>query len=72
MVWHAVGYHPHEGFAVPTPEDAAIKRLRAETRVLEAMKARMHPGMVLVMTDLPAHAETRTGTDFVIMTEDTA
>ncbi len=72
MVWHAVGYHPHDGFAVPTPEEAVIKRLRAETRVLDAMKARMHPGMVLVMTDLPAHAETRTGTDFVIMTQDTA
>jgi hypothetical protein len=34
------------------------------------MKARMHPGMVLVMTDLPAHADTRTGSDFVIMSPD--
>jgi hypothetical protein len=27
----------------------------------------MHPGMVLVTTELPAHPDTRTGDDFVLM-----
>jgi hypothetical protein len=28
--------------------------------------------MVLVMTDLPAHPDTRSGSDFVVMTSDAA
>ncbi len=70
MAWHAIGYHREapDGFA--EPEEAVIRRLRSEPHVVEAMKVRMHPGMVLVMTDLPAHPDTRTGTDFVIMTHD--
>jgi hypothetical protein len=70
LAWHAIGHHPQVAVGFPEPEEAVIRRLKAETQVLDAMKARMHPGMVLVMTDLPAHADSRTGTDFVIMAED--
>ncbi len=72
LAWHAIGYHHDapEGFV--EPEEAVIRRLQSEPHVIEAMKMRMHPGMVLVMTDLPAHADTRSGTDFVIMTHDAA
>jgi hypothetical protein len=72
LAWHAIGHHPQAAGGFPEPEEAVIKRLKADAQVLEAMKVRMHPGMVLVMTDLPAHADTRTGTDFVIMAEDMA
>ena len=35
------------------------------------MTRKMHPGMTLVLTDLPAHADTRSARDFVIAaTED--
>lgn len=72
LMWHAVGYHHEDAAGFAEPEEAVLKRLRAEADVLDAMKARMHAGLVLVVTDLPAHAETRTGTDFVIMTHDEA
>lgn len=32
----------------------------------------MHPGMTLVITDLPPEANTRSGKDFVIMSPDGA
>jgi hypothetical protein len=70
LTWHAIGHHPQQTSGFIEPEEVVIRRLRSEAPVLAAMKARMHPGMVLVMTDLPAHADTRTGTDFVIMTPD--
>ncbi len=70
LAWQAIGYHPTQASRFPGPEEAVIKWLRADTPVLNAMKARMHPGMVLSMTDLPAHADTRTGTDFVILSHD--
>jgi hypothetical protein len=70
LVWHAIGHHPKQTSGFAEPDGALIRRLRADGPVLAAMKARMHPGMVLVMTDLPAHADTRTGSDFVIMSPD--
>jgi hypothetical protein len=72
LTWHGIGHHASQASGFPEPQEGVIKRLRTETPVIEAMKVRMHPGMVLVMTDLPAHPETRTGTDFVIMTQDAA
>jgi len=69
MAWHAIGHHPQQASGFPQPDDAVIRRVKADAHVREAMRVRMHPGMVLLTTDLPAHAETRTGTDFVIMTQ---
>jgi hypothetical protein len=68
MKWHAVGYDAERTSGFPEPDDDLLKRLRVETGVLEAMKSRMHPGMVLIMTDLPAQPDTRSGSDFVVMT----
>jgi hypothetical protein len=34
------------------------------------MADRMHPGMVLITTELPSHPDTRTGDDFVLMDTD--
>ncbi len=67
LAWHAVGHHPSDGKAVVQPEENVILRLSAEPKVIEAVKARMHPGMVMVLTDLPAHPDTRSGRDFVVM-----
>lgn len=72
LTWSAIGYHPERTSGMRQPDLELIDRLRADAAVLDAMKPRMHPGMVLVMTDLPAHPDTRSGSDFVVMTSDAA
>jgi Uncharacterized protein conserved in bacteria len=72
LLWHAIGHHPQAASGFAVPETAVLKRLKADATALAAMKARMHPGMLLVMTDLPTHPDTRSGSDFVIMAEDQA
>ncbi|MGD9785214.1 MAG: L,D-transpeptidase [Hyphomicrobiaceae bacterium] len=67
LVWHGLAHHHEEGVDVPDAETALIRRVSAEAAVINEMKARMHPGMVLVTTDLPAHPDARTGKDFVVM-----
>ena len=48
-------------------DEALIKRIGGDPSVIEPMKERMHQGLVLVLTDLPAHPDTRTGKDFVVL-----
>jgi hypothetical protein len=38
--------------------------------VISEIHARWHPGMMLVLNDLTSGPETRTGRDFVVMSED--
>lgn len=66
MAWHGISHHedpshPH------SPEEALINRLSADNAFIGEMKTRMHPGMMLIVTDLPAHPERRSGEDFVII-----
>jgi hypothetical protein len=65
LSWTAVSHSP-DG-SQPAAGRDVIRRVSGPPAVVEAMKARMHPGMVLVLTDLPATPDTRTGEDFVIM-----
>ena len=44
-----------------------LQRITVEQSVIDAMRARLHPGMLFVTTDLPAHADTRSKQDFVIL-----
>lgn len=67
LAWHAIGYAPDSNDALAAPDAALIKRISGDPSVIEPMKARMHKGLVLVLTDLPAHPDTRTGKDFVIL-----
>jgi hypothetical protein len=67
LSWHAVGHHEQAGVAVGQPEEVVLLRIKAEKPVLQAIQARMHPGMVLVTTELPSHPDSRTGDDFVLM-----
>jgi hypothetical protein len=66
-MWQGVGYSNGSGVKAPVSETAVIQRITADQPVIEVMKQRMHPGMVLVTTDLPASPDTRTGKDFVVM-----
>lgn len=49
------------------PEVNALSRLTADTAFIEQMKQKMHPGMVMILTDAPLEPETKSGKDFVIM-----
>ncbi len=42
--------------------------MHGTSEVVAAIKDRMVPGMVLVITDQPLTAETQSGKDFVVMT----
>jgi hypothetical protein len=48
-------------------EQDMLKRLSTQKSFLDAMQARMHPGMVMVLTDAPLHPDSRSGQDFVVM-----
>jgi len=66
MVWHGISHHedpayPHQ------PEEALISRISADQSFIDQMRPKMHPGMMLIVTELPAHPERRSGEDFVIM-----
>jgi hypothetical protein len=70
MTWHAVSHHDQTGVGLGQPEEAVLRRIKADAKVRQAMAERMHPGMILVTTELPAHPDTRSGTDFVLMDTD--
>jgi len=69
LVWRTIGYHDggERGLQL-TPTDT-LYRIRGEPAVIAEMSKRMAPGMIMVTVDLPLSADTRTGRDFVIMTD---
>ena len=66
MHWTAISHHSEAGSA-NAGDDKLLKRIAPEDSFLANMRAHMHPGMVLILTDAPLHPDTRTGSDFVIM-----
>ena len=69
LQWHAVAFSHDAGGDITSADEALIKRVTADPNVIEAMKARMHPGLVLVLTDKPASRETRSDPNFVVITD---
>jgi L,D-transpeptidase catalytic domain len=65
FTWQASGFDT--GRRAAKPNTSVVERVTPPQNVLDAINARMKPGMVFVTTDLPATADTRTGTDFVVM-----
>ncbi|WP_442754012.1 L,D-transpeptidase [Methylocystis sp. JAN1] len=66
MHWSAI---THQQAATPlTRDDVVMQRISAEPAFVEEMKARMHPGMTMVLTDTPLSPDKRSGKDFVIVT----
>ena len=49
------------------PEERALRRLTTENDFVAALKPKMHPGMIFILTDAPLHPDSRSGRDFVIM-----
>ncbi|MDB6179703.1 L,D-transpeptidase [Paracoccus sp. Z330] len=67
LAWVGVTHHP-DPTAPNRPEEDIISRLRIDPEFNRQTAAMLHPGMTLIITDLPSHADSRSGQDFVIMT----
>jgi hypothetical protein len=65
MRWSVISHQDGVGTNM-TPDDL-VARLSTSQRFIDQMSARMHPGMVLILTDAPLTPDRRTGDDFVIM-----
>jgi hypothetical protein len=73
LMWHGIGHHSEGAANSVASEEVVITRLSAgDVDVIEAIKTRMHPGLIMVMTDLAAHPDTRSDRDFVVMNADDA
>jgi hypothetical protein len=66
-VWTALT-HDRSNWDAAQPDDQVLSRLSTTSAFASAMSGAMHPGLVLVTTDLPLHPDSRSGKDFVIMT----
>jgi hypothetical protein len=67
--WHAISHHPTaDAPAWSRMSDTDfVAHLRTDDTFHRALKPRMHPGMVLIVTDASLHPDRRSNTDFVIM-----
>lgn len=68
LAWQGISHHADPAQPLAR-EEQLINRLSADPAFLQAMTTRMHPGMVLVVTDLPSKPDARSGSDFVIMND---
>jgi hypothetical protein len=48
---------------------AALKRVQIPKQATQALQTLLHPGATMMLTDLPATADTRSGKDFVILAQ---
>lgn len=62
MHWEALTYDITDGSAI-----SDISRIGASAEFNQSLQPYIHPGMLLVLTDLPLHPDRRSGRDFVIM-----
>lgn len=67
MSWQGISHHEDPAFP-HLREEMLINRLTADKPFISRMQQHMHPGMVMIVTDLPAHPDRRSDEDFVIMT----
>ena len=66
--WIAIGLGTGDEAAVDVQREIAVTaRLVIPPDVYGQIARNLHPGATMMLTDLPAHPETRSATDFVIM-----
>ncbi len=65
--WVAISHHEAEGGRF-SREGNTLSRIRADKPFIAKMHQHMHPGMMMILTDLPLEANSRSGKDFVIAT----
>jgi L,D-transpeptidase catalytic domain len=70
--WHAVSVgKPPPGGDDGDAASAALERVQIPGKASSALQPLLHPGATLMITDLPATADTRSGKDFVILAQAT-
>ena len=65
MKWSAISHEAETGNSLPG--DRLLQRIKADPDFIAKVSERMHPGMIVILTDAPLHPDTRSGKDFVIM-----
>lgn len=65
MRWVGISHDANAGGA--QPEANVLSRLTADRGFVQAMQRKMHPGMIMILTDAPLHPDSKSGRDFVIM-----
>lgn len=68
--WHTLGYGEAIGADIDRAELGTIQRIRGDRQVIEAIRTRMHPGTIMVTVDQSLHEDTRSDTDFAVITTD--
>jgi L,D-transpeptidase catalytic domain len=66
LSWHGVSHHEDPAFP-HMREEALVNRISADKPFIATLQQHMHPGMVMIVTDLSTHPDRRSGEDFVIM-----
>jgi hypothetical protein len=64
--WQGMGFHTELNGAT-APDTNTLERIDGSPDVMNAIRARLRPGTVLVTTNLPATEGTRSGNDFTVM-----
>ena len=67
MTWKGILHGTSADQIVAAADTPVLQRITVEKAVIDAMRERLHLGTLFVTTDLPAHSDTRSGKDFVIM-----
>jgi hypothetical protein len=64
--WEGMGFHESPNAAV-APNTAVLQRIDGDSQIMAMIRQKIKPGTVLVTTDLPAAAETRSNRDFMVI-----
>ncbi|AHM02889.1 hypothetical protein roselon_00444 [Roseibacterium elongatum DSM 19469] len=65
--WTGLTHHPDPDHPL-WPEEQVLNRLRVPAEFSTLLTSRLHPGLVMVVSDLAATPDRQSGRDFVIMT----
>ena len=69
LIWRTIGYYDSATRDAEYTPSETLARVRGNPDIIAAIQSRLAPGTVMMTIDLPLSADTRTGKDFVIMTD---
>ncbi len=69
LIWRTIGYYDSAARDTEYTPSETLSRVRGDPATIAAIQSRLAPGTVMMTIDLPLSADTRTGKDFVIMTD---
>lgn len=64
--WHAIAHHMDANQATPSTV-SILNRVRLDRAFSRRAAEYMHPGSIMILTELPLHPEMRSAADFVIL-----